>query len=95
MRVVSNGLLLKSMGPEFWDAMRSADCKLVLSLYPTGLDYGALVALAQVHGVKTGISGGVAEGGAVSYFLRTPLDEEGLQDRMASFNRCPLGGVCL
>lgn len=95
LRVASNGLLLKSMRPEFWDAMSSADCKLVLSLYPTGLDYDALIALAQAHGVKTGISGGVAEGGFVSRFERAPLDENGLQDRTVSFNRCPLGGVCL
>ena len=95
LRVASNGLLLKSMGPEFWDAMRSADCKLVLTLYPTGLDYEALFELARAHGVKTGISGGVSEGGFISRFLRTPLDENGLQDRTASFNRCPLGGFSL
>lgn len=93
--VTSNGLLLKSMEPEFWDAMRSADCKLVLTLYPTGLDYEALVALAREHGVKTGISGGPADGGTISRFLRTPLDEEGLQDPTTSFNRCPLGGYSL
>ena len=95
LRMTSNGLLLKSMGPEFWDAMRSADCKLVLTLYPTGLDYEALFELARAHGVKTGISGGVAEGGVVSHLLRTPLDEEGLQDPVASFNGCPLGGFSL
>ena len=93
--MTSNGLLLKRMGPEFWDAMRSADCKLVLALYPTGLDYEALVALARAHGVRTGISGGVTEDGTISRFLRTPLDEEGLQDPTASFNRCPLGGFSL
>ena len=93
--VTSNGLLLKSMGTEFWDAMRAADCKLVLTLYPTGLDYEALIALAQAHGVRTGISGGRAESGVVSHLLRTPLDEDGLQDPMASFNRCPLGGYSL
>ena len=95
LRMTSNGLLLKSMGPEFWDAMRSADCKLVLTMYPTGLDYEALFELAQAHGVKTGISGGVAEGGVVSHLLRTPLDEEGLRDPVASFNGCPLGGFSL
>ena len=93
--MTSNGLLLKSMGPEFWDAMRATDCKLVLTLYPTGLDYEALFELARARGVKTGISGGVAEGGVVSHLLRTPLDEEGLQDPTASFNGCPLGGFSL
>lgn len=93
--MTSNGLLLKRMGPEFWDAMRSADCKLVLSMYPTGLDYEALIELAREHGVRTGISGGAAEDGTISRFLRTPLDEEGLQDPTASFNRCPLGGFSL
>lgn len=95
LRVASNGLLLKSMGPEFWDAMRATDCKLVLTLYPTGLDYEALFELARAHGVKAGVSGGGAEGEVVSHLLRTPLDEEGLQDPMASFNGCPLGGFSL
>lgn len=95
LRVASNGLLLKSMGSEFWDAMRAADCKLVLTLYPTGLDYEALFELARAHGVKTGISGGVAESGVVSRLLRTPLDVEGLQDPTTSFNGCPLGGFSL
>ena len=95
LRVASNGLLLKSMGPEFWDAMRATDCKLVLTLYPTGLDYEALFELARAHSVKAGVSGGGVEGEVVSHLLRTPLDEEGLQDPMASFNGCPLGGFSL
>jgi len=93
--VTSNGLLLKSMGSGFWNAMRAADCKLLLTVYPTGLDYEALFELARAQGVRTGASGGVAEGGVVSHLLRTPLDEDGLQDPPASFNRCPLGGYSL
>lgn len=95
LRITSNGLLLRSMGPEFWDALRGAGCKLILTPYPIGLDYEGLIALARSHGVEAGMAGGSAEGDAVSRFLRTPLDEEGLQDRTASFNSCPLGGCCL
>ena len=95
LSVTTNGLLVKAMGPEFWNAMRSTDCRLVFSRYPTGQDYEPLMEFAQARGVSVGTSGGSAEGGVISHFLRTPLDEEGRQDRTASFNRCPLGGYCM
>mgnify|MGYP002624189429 CR=1 FL=1 len=93
IRVVSNGILLAAMGPEFWEAMRTARADILLTPYPIGVDYSALVGLATSQGVDAVTGGGLSVvDGESFYFLRTPLDEEGLQDPAASFASCPLGG---
>ena len=92
VRVVSNGILLESVGSEFWEAMRASQADLLLTPYPVGIDYAALVELAASQGIDASAGGGLSAVDEGSYFLRTPLDVEGLQDPMASFNSCPLGG---
>jgi ABC-2 type transport system ATP-binding protein len=94
--LVSNGLLLKRMGEEFWRAMRECDVKLQLSPYPLRVDYPALLELATSHGVEAALTRDVTrtrEGKEV--FFRLSLDESGSQDPVASHNRCPFGGRTL
>ena len=92
VRVVSNGLLLESMPSEFWDALQLPKTDLLLTPYPVGLDYDALARLAKSKGVDASVGGGLSPDGEDTYFLRSPLDETGSQDKSASFADCPLGG---
>lgn len=94
--LVSNGLLLRRMGDEFWRATRECGTRLVLSPYPLKVDYPALLDLAAAHGVSAYLANDVTdtqEGKEV--FFRLAIDPSGSQDRVAAHNRCPFGGRTL
>ena len=93
VRVVSNGVLLRSMPEAFWEAMRLPNTDLLMTPYPVGIDYVQLEDLARSEGVVASIGGGLSAGNeADCYFLRTPLDESGSQNPTSSFIDCPLAG---
>ena len=92
----SNGILLKRMGSEFWQAMRECAIKLLLSPYPLRVDYPALLELAASHGVKAGFAGDVTDTQeGKEAFFRLALDPSGSQDHIVAHNRCPFGGRTL
>ena len=94
VRVVTNGKLLASMPDAFWDAMRSAGADMLMTPYPIGIDYGALLELATSKGIDAVVGGGLSpdEESDSEYFLRVPLDETGSQNRRSAFVECPLAG---
>lgn len=93
LRVVTNGKLLASAPKALWDAMRATKTDILMTPYPIGVDYSALVELAQAHGVEASVGGGLAQGtSGEHYFLRTPLDESGTCDPAKAFAVCSLGG---
>ena len=94
--VASNGLLLKRMGDDFWEALSECDVGLVLSPYPLKVDYPALIELAREHGVNASFAGDVtcSDRGKEAFF-RLALDPDGAQDPVYAFNRCPFGGSYL
>ena len=95
-RVCSNGLLVREVADDVWDAMRAAGVCLYLTPYPIGIDYQGLVTYAGDRGVRAEVSNGLAVGeGGTPYFLSTPLDEHGGHDVTQAFMECPLGGVSL
>ena len=94
--VASNGLLLKRMGDDFWEALSGCDVSLVLSPYPLKVDYPALVELAREHGVTASFAGDVTRSGRdKEAFFQLALDPDGAQDPVYAFNRCPFGGSYL
>jgi len=96
--LVSNGLLLKRMGDEFWRAMREYEIELHLSPYPIRIDYPALMELAASHGVEAILTGDVTytqDEDSKEAFFRLALDESGSQDPVVAHNRCPFGGRTL
>ena len=91
--VASNGLLLRQMGDDFWRSLSSCDATLLLSPYPIGLDYEALLGLAEVHGVRAMLTidvTGTADGKGV--FFQLAIDPAGTCEPRHSFNCCPFGG---
>ena len=92
----TNGLLLRRMGDDFWDAIMTCDVELALSPYPIPVDYAALVELAREKGAWVTFNGditGTCE--RKEAFLRLALDPEGACDPVRSFTSCPVGGRTL
>ena len=96
IRLVTNGILLDEASSEVWDALCRCDALLLITPYPTNLDYGRLANLAEGRGVRASIGGGLAyDKDGKAYFLRTPLDTHGSFDPVEAFVSCPLGGTIM
>lgn len=92
----TNGILLRRMADDFWDALVECDIDLAISPYPIRLDYVALVKFAREKGVKVRFNGditGTCEGKEA--FLRLALDPDGKCNPAQSFISCPIGGRTL
>lgn len=89
----SNGLLLKRMDEEFWQAMRECAIELYLSPYPIKVDYPALIKLAESWGVSAiTVDDATGSDRGKEVFFHLAIDPSGSQDPVASHNRCPFGG---
>ena len=92
----TNGLLLRRMGRDFWDAIVECDVELALSPCAISVDYAALVELARAKGAWVTFNGDIT--GTCEHkeaFLRLALDPEGGCDPKESFVACPIGGRTL
>ena len=90
----SNGLLLKRMKEDFWDALVGCGVRLAISPYPLKVDYPALVELARSHGADASFVADVTRSDwGKEAFFQLALDSRGAQDPVYAFNRCPFGGV--
>ena len=96
IRLVTNGILLDKAPSEVWEALSRSDTLLLITPYPTNLDYGRLVDLAKDRGVDVSVGGGIVyDKDGKAYFLRTPLDVHGSFDPIEAFVSCPLGGTIM
>ena len=92
----TNGLLLRRMDEEFWDALVECDVELGISPYPIGLDYEGLLELARSKGANVRLTTditGTARG--KDAFLHPALDPDGACDPAQAFISCHSGGYCL
>ena len=85
INLMSNGVLVTRMPPEFWQAMHDDRIWLVCDLYPIGLQVDEIESLARRHGVDLEWTDPRAE------FFKLPIDLAGSQDPTRSFRGC--GGV--
>ena len=89
----TNGLLLKRMGADFWDALAECDIDLALSPYPIRIDYGALIEYARERGVRARATGDITGTGEnKDVFMHLALNPDGTCNPAASFTSCPFGG---
>lgn len=92
----TNGLLLRRMDNDFWDALVACDTILVISPYPLSIDYDTLSSLAHAKGVRVDFANDIThtcEGKGA--FIRLSLDPEGRCSSSQSFISCPFGGCFL
>lgn len=84
LQLVTNGILLRRQAGEFWDVCRREHVVVVMTRYPIGLDYDAIMATAGEHQVEIDFR----DEGAEKQLYRIPLDLSGGQDPEASFSAC-------
>ena len=91
--LATNGILLRRMGDEFWDALADCGVEMHLSAYPINMDYDSLAKMARARGAcvdfAMDLTGHDAEKEA---FLKVAIDPDGGQDPVRSFNSCLFGG---
>ena len=91
--LATNGILLKRMGDEFWDAIVNCGVELHLSSYPINMDYDDLAEMARARGASVGFAMDLTGRDAgKADFLKIAVDPEGGQDPIRSFNSCFFGG---
>ena len=92
----TNGLLLRRMGDDFWQALVSCNVGLLISPYPLRVDYDGLAALAREKGVRTEFTQDITNtADGKEAFMRLALDPKGACNRAQSFASCPFGGCYL
>ena len=91
--LATNGILLRHMGDEFWDALVNCGVEMHLSAYPINMDYKALAEMARARGVYADFAMDLTGRNAgKEAFLKVAIDPEGQQDPTRSFNSCFFGG---
>lgn len=93
LALCTNGLLLKRMSDDFWNALIECEVDLTVSPYPIRLDYNELVDFVQAKGAQArfnrDITGMCKER---EMFMRLALDPSGGCNHAESFVACPFGG---
>ncbi len=90
--IFTNGILLFSMSNKFWDTCRKYGIGLIVTKYPTKIDYDSMKALAMDHDVKFEFFGSSED---FKYMTPLGLDVEGKQDVNESFALCPEANNCI
>lgn len=93
IRLVTNGLLLKEASTMLWETLKETGSEIMITPYPTGIDYKNLVEQARKQGVRAILGGGLAMSDkGEAFFLKQPLDPTGSQSPTDAFLACPLAG---
>ena len=96
IRLVTNGILLEQAPSTLWEALRDTRAEMLITPYPTGLDYDRLASFAAGKCVKAIVGGGLTHNGeGRAFFLRMPLDPAGTADPVKSFVSCSTAGAIM
>ena len=90
--IFTNGILLFSMNDEFWDACHKYDIGLIVTKYPTKIDYDRMKNLALKKDVNFEFFGTSED---FKYMTPLGLDVRGKQDVEESFALCPEANNCI
>ena len=85
IKIFTNGLILKKMSDEFWEAVKQNDVEIVITRYPINFDYDAAEELCHQKGVKLST---FADRSISDSFFRFPLDLSKRQNKYLSHFRC-------
>jgi hypothetical protein len=80
--VLTNGILVTKMPPEFWETLAETNTMMLCDAYPIGLPVDEINALAEKYGVELEWTDDR------NLFFNTPIDLEGKQDPALEFRRC-------
>lgn len=92
IRVVSNGILVNKMQPEFWECLHNNRIILSVTKYPLNLDYNLMFEKAKKYDVKFEFFDNTDQ---VQYWSNMKLKENGKEDARKSFYKCFLANECV
>lgn len=92
IRVISNGILVNDMQPNFWECLH--DNKVILSVtkYPLKLDYDLMNEKSKIYGVKFEFYDNTDK---EQIWYNIKLQEDGRADARKSFYKCFLANECI
>ena len=90
--IITNAILLPSMGQDFWEACKKYSITILITKYPIKIDYPKIEEKALNNGVKI-IYFNKEEVIKTSY--KIPLDLEGKQDTRKNFLNCHHANHCI
>lgn len=91
IRVVTNGILLKTMPEYFWHQCQKYSIKVCITKYPIGLKYDELFDIGTKNNVTVEFYD-PTDGEKELY--RVPLKLEGNMDPKRNYYKCPSANVC-
>jgi hypothetical protein len=92
IRIVTNGILLAKMPPEFWQSCKQNRIKVLVSGYPIKLDHRAIKEQAKKYGVTTSLR---RQTNNVQTWCRLPKDLKGKQSIDGNFKLCLVANFCI
>ena len=90
--IITNAILLPSMGQDFWDTCKENSITIFITKYPIKIDYKKIEEIAANNSVKIDYFNN-KEVMKTSYKL--PLDPEGKQDARNNFLNCHHANFCI
>lgn len=93
INIISNGILLKKKGEDFWESCRRNNIHIIVTKYPVKLDFKGIEQYVKAQGVDFTYYGNTE---SVDKSMQCiPLDVEGKQDPKDSFLRCSRANRCV
>jgi hypothetical protein len=92
VNIVTNGIKLQSMPPEFWNACCKNDINVIISGYPIKIDIEKIKEMAAECNVNVEIRGFVNK---LTIWNKFPYDLSGKQNAMRNFLSCLSSNFCL
>jgi hypothetical protein len=92
INIVTNGILLKKMPGDFWDACRENDINIIISGYPIKLDIDGIKNITKKNNIRLTIRGNAND---VKIWNKVPIDTGGGQDAVKNFRICYGANFCI
>lgn len=90
IRMVTNGVLLNSMNDEFWNVCSKEKIIISVTKYPIDVCYDSIWEKCDSKDIKYE----VFHTETTSYMRFSPIDKDGKQNPIKSFNLCPIAHRC-
>jgi MoaA/NifB/PqqE/SkfB family radical SAM enzyme len=92
VNIITNGIKLRTMSPEFWNACKKNDINIVISGYPIKIDHEEIKRIAAEYNVNVEIRGFVNK---LTIWNKFSYDLNGRQNAKRNFLLCFSSNFCL
>lgn len=87
--LITNGLLLKKLEQDFWEACKKNNISIQITCYPINFDYDEVIEYVKSQEVNVEVYVDRRDGG----FRRDKLEIDGQHNRVYNYSRCRIGGI--